>query len=99
MTVLGSFASLFFKNASGSKSITKTLCNKFLYLGIALYVLAAILNVMILKYLDYSVVLPLTSVTYVWTMLISFFILKEKLSFKKILGVLFILSGAIIVAL
>ncbi|MFR2167688.1 MAG: hypothetical protein ACLS5W_07540 [Coprococcus sp.] len=48
-----------------------------------MYLVSALLNIYVLRYLDYSVVLPLTSVTYIWTMVISYFILKEKIS-KKI---------------
>ena len=46
----------------------------------------------------YSVVLPLTAITYIWTLVISNRILKEKISRKKIVGVLCILVGAILIA-
>lgn len=99
MTFIGSVASLFLKKASGSDGFIKMLFNLNLYIGGGLYVLSAILNIFILKYLDYSVVLPLTSITYIWTMILSCFVLKERLSLKKMLGVGLIVVGAIIVSI
>ncbi len=98
MTFMGSIASLFLKRASGSDGIKSMLLNPNLYIGGMLYLLSAVLNIWTLRYLDYSVVLPLTSLTYVWTMIISYLILKEKITSKKIAGVLLVLVGAIIVS-
>lgn len=97
MTIVGSVASLFLKKASGSESIIELLKNKNIYIGGFLYLASAILNIYILKYLDYSVVLPLTSITYIWTLVISYSILKEKISYKKVAGVICILIGALII--
>ena len=98
MTLSGAVASLFLKKASASESIIATIKNINLYIGGALYLVSALLNIYVLRYLDYSVVLPLTSVTYIWTMVISYFILKEKISKKKIGGVILILVGAVLVS-
>lgn len=57
------------------------------------------MNIWVLRFWDYSVVLPLTSLTYIWTMVLSYIILKEKISAKKIVGVILILAGAILVSL
>lgn len=99
MTAMGAIASIFFKKASGSNNILGVLKNPNLYIGGFLYCTAALLNIYVLKFLDYSVVLPLTSITYIWTMVLSFFMLNEKISKKKILGVLCIILGAILVAM
>lgn len=64
MTFLGATASLFLKKASGSEGILALMQNVNFYLGGMLYLLAAVLNIYILKFLEYSVVLPLTSLTY-----------------------------------
>lgn len=98
MTLSGAVASLFLKKSSASESIIATIKNINLYIGGALYLVSALLNIYVLRYLDYSVVLPLTSVTYIWTMVISYFILKEKISKKKIGGVILILVGAVLVS-
>lgn len=99
MTFIGAMASLFLKRASSFDSIIALLKNKWLYIGGLLYLLSALLNILILKYLDYSVVLPLTSITYIWTMILSKTILKEHITSKKIFGTLLIFLGAIIIIL
>lgn len=99
MTVLGSVASLFLKKASGTDGIFAMIKNVNLYIGGFLYLASAILNIWLLRYLEYSVVLPLTSLTYIWTMVFSYMILKEKITKKKICGVFLILIGAICVSI
>ena len=99
MTLCGAVASLFFKRASGTEDILKMFLNINLYIGGGLYLISAVLNVYILRYLDYSVVLPLTSITYIWTMVLSYMILKEKITMKKMAGVALILVGAIFVSM
>lgn len=99
MTMLGSVASLFLKKASGADGIISMIKNINLYIGGLLYLVSAVLNIWILRYLEYSVVLPLTSLTYIWTMILSYIILKEKISKKKIVGVGLILIGAVCVSI
>ena len=98
MTLLGSAASLFLKKASNSENIIVMIKNINLYIGGLLYFISAVMNIWILRYLEYSVVLPLTSLTYIWTMFLSYIILKEKITKKKALGVMLILIGAICVS-
>ena len=95
MTLLGSVASLFLKKASVANNLTELITNINLYVGGFLYLSSAILNIWLLRYLDYSVVLPLTALTYVWTLIISHHFLGEKITRGKIIGTLFILLGAI----
>lgn len=87
MTLIGSFASYFLKKASGTSNFIMMLRNINLYLGGFLYLFSAILNIYVLRYLDYSVVLPLTSITYIWTMFLSYKLLNEKISKNKLIGV------------
>ncbi|WP_314113085.1 EamA family transporter [uncultured Solobacterium sp.] len=98
MTMIGAVASLFLKKASGSNGFVEMLKNVNLYIGGFLYITSAVLNIWLLKILDYSVILPLTSLTYIWTMVLSYFILKEKITLKKMVGVCLILIGAIIIS-
>lgn len=99
MTLLGATASLFLKKASGAEGIIELLNNYNLYFGGILYLTSALLNIWILRALDYSIVLPLTSITYIWTMLLSYLILKETITKKKLIGVFLIIIGAMVVAL
>lgn len=98
MTMMGSLASIFFKRASGANSFIELLVNANIYIGGCLYLVSAILNIFILRRLEYSVVLPLTSITYVWTMILANRIFKEKISAKKIIGVILILLGVVLIA-
>ena len=70
-----------------------------LYIGGALYLFAAVLNIYVLRYLDYSTVLSLNSLTYVWTMILSYFILKEKISIQKAAGAVGIVIGAVLITI
>lgn len=98
MTMLGSIASLFLKKASAENGIFEMIKNKNLYVGAGLYLVSAVMNIWVLRYLDYSIVLPLTSLTYVWTLILSYMILREKITARKIIGVILILIGAILVS-
>lgn len=99
MTVMGSLAALFLKKASVSKDIRSLFFNSNFYIGGSLYFLSALINIYVLRFLQYSVVLPLTSITYIWTMIISYFILKERINTKKIIGVLLIVIGALVLTI
>ena len=99
MTMLGAIASLFLKRASSFLNLLTLIKNHNLYCGAFLYFLSAILNIYVLRYLEYSVVLPLTSLTYVWTMFLSYLFLKEKIGVKKCVGVSLIFAGAIVVSM
>lgn len=99
MTLLGSAASLFLKKASGSDGIVGMLKNINLYIGGALYLASAVVNIIVLKKMDYSIVLPLTSITYIWTMVLSYIILKETITKRKLGGVFLILIGAVCVSI
>jgi hypothetical protein len=99
MTFAGSLASVFLKKASSSDSIVAILKNIYLYIGVLLYGISALVNIVVLKKLDYSVVLPLTSITYIWTMFLSCIILKEIISRRKIMGVILVIVGAVFIVI
>ena len=98
MTILGAFASFFLKKAASKANLIDIAKTPFLYIGGGMYVLAAVLNIWLLYYLPYSTVLPMTSITYIWTMLISYFLLKEKIGVKKVLGIVLIILGIFLIA-
>lgn len=94
MTLFGAFGGYCFKRLSSYKlGLNKGFITFFL-LGGCLYVAGAVFNIILLQYLPYTQLYPLSSFTYVWTILISYFLLSEKISFKKILGIIIILGGA-----
>ena len=98
---VGAFASYFFKGASSSISglnVMVLLTQKSFWLGAILYLLAAINNIFLLQYFDYSILLPLSSITYIWTMLIAKRLLGETITRRKIFGVIAIIIGAILIS-
>lgn len=99
MTIIGAFASFFLKKASFEPKLLGIARSPWLYLGAVMYISTAVINIWLLYYLPFSTVLPLTSITYIWTMLISYFLLKEKISIKKIWGICLIIIGIFLIAL
>ncbi|MCF8021045.1 MAG: EamA family transporter [Vallitaleaceae bacterium] len=99
ITILGAFAGMFLKTASNSSHGLLILKKKSLYAGIILYLSAASVNVYLLKYFDYSQVFPSTSMTYIWTLIISAVFLKEQITVRKVVGILFIITGVIVITL
>jgi uncharacterized membrane protein len=99
MTLLGSFGGFFFKKSTGSVSILSVIKSRYLYLGVLFYVAGAVFNIYVLKYMPYNVVLPISSITYVWSLISSRLILKEKLTYRKLIGIVSIIIGATFIAL
>lgn len=99
MTFLGAMGALYLKKATmESATFLGMLKHCQIYIGGGLYVLSLILNIYLLYYLDYSVLLPLTSITYIWTLVIARVSLKETISISQVLGVLCISAGAVLIA-
>lgn len=98
MTVLGSFGAFFLKKASSHDEAKINIVKRSeLYIGAFLYFLSALINVYILRFFDYTVVLPLTSLSYIWTMFIAKVLFDEVISKNKIIGVGCIIIGAVLI--
>ena len=98
---LGAFASYCFKNATTrleGPNLFALVRDRFLWIGGLLYLAAAVNNIFLLRYLDYSVLLPMSSITYIWTMIIAYRLLGEKITIRKIIGVGAIVCGAALLA-
>lgn len=98
-TILGAFGGFFFKKCTQNFGVKEIILNPFLYLGGVVYLVSAVLNIIVLRYLPYSVVLPLTSLTYIWSLIISYLLLKEKITKAKMYGIIFILIGAVLLGI
>jgi drug/metabolite transporter (DMT)-like permease len=102
MTLMGSLGAFFFKKVSEKQdgfhllSLIKT---PALYFGGVLYVLSAGINILLLRFIDYTLLYPMTALTYVWTLLISSMVLHEKMNREKILAILFIGVGIVLLNL
>lgn len=100
-TLTGSLGALAFKQAMNKMaklSFLNILKSLWMWIGLVLYVISAITNIVLLSYMEYSVVFPMTALTYVWTIIISYFIFAEKITFKKVLAMIFIIAGIVIIS-
>lgn len=94
MTLLGAFGCFCLKSAQNDAShITSLLTRTSFYLGALLYFLSAVLNIYLLKFIPFVIFLPLTAITYVWTLLLSRIFLKEKVTAMRICGLVLIIIG------
>ncbi|UOQ50276.1 EamA family transporter [Gracilibacillus caseinilyticus] len=93
-TAMGSIGSFYFKRMSNSDiGFNKSFVTNFI-VGCFFYGSGAILNIIALKFTDYTILFPLTSITYIWTFILSAMFLKEKITTKKIIGLVCIMGGA-----
>lgn len=94
MGLSASVASLFLKKSTaGGLGVRNLLGSLHFYLGGLLYVLSALLNLYLLKRLPYSIVVPLGSLTYIWTLIIAYKFLGETITRRKMTGLLLIIIG------
>ena len=89
----------FKKGAENVDNFLSLIFNFKIYIGGFFYVTAAILNIFVLKYLPYSIVLPLTAMTYIWTMILAKIALGEKITSNKIIGTILIILGSLLIAI
>lgn len=100
MTWCGALGGYFLKKASAQDFKNNRMALiKWLFIGLVSYGGGAILNIIALRFMPYTVVFPLTSITYIWTMCLSAWLLHEPISARKIAGVGFILIGAVFLVL
>lgn len=98
MTLLGSLGAFFFKKSTESmQGILSLLKVPNFYIGGFLYALGAILNIILLRYIDYTVLYPISAICYVWSLLIANRFLGEQITAKKILGIVLIIVGIILI--
>lgn len=100
MTILGAVGSLGLKKgASQSRGLVSLVFNKWFIGGGFLYFISALLDIWLLKYIPYVVVLPLTALTYCWSMLLARLVLKERVSPMKMIGLALIMLGMILLVI
>lgn len=102
MTISGTFGAMFFKKATAKLAggtIFSLLSSGWLYLGGLCYGLGAVMNIVLLRYMDYSVLYPMTCLTYVWTMVVSYLLFREKITKNKVIALICIVAGVVLVVL
>lgn len=97
MTLAGSLGAFFFKRSTdGLSGVLSILRVPSFYLGGALYCLGALMNVILLRYMDYTILYPMGAIAYIWSLIISNRFLGEKITKKKVLGIALICVGVVL---
>lgn len=104
--MIGAVASLFMKLGSDKfiikisyNGLIDIISNWRLILGIILYVVSAVIFISILKGNRLSFLYSLSSMTYIFTTILSSIILKESINNYKIIGIGFIILGVTLISL
>lgn len=87
MTICGALGGAGLKAYSASRKLLHVM------FGLGFYGMGALLNIVLLKFLPLTVVLPANALTYVWTLLIAKWGFKETVGPLRWLGVACIMGG------
>jgi drug/metabolite transporter (DMT)-like permease len=68
------------------------------YVGGLLYLTASAGSIFVLIYLPYSTVYFLSALTYIWSILLSYIFLQEKIDRHSMVSIAFIFSGIFLIA-
>ncbi|MBR5596917.1 MAG: multidrug ABC transporter [Lachnospiraceae bacterium] len=95
---IASFSQVLLKMGAGKTYASKIreYLNFFVITGYGMLFLSMVLTIVAYSHLSYLSVPVVEAVGYVLVPVLSYFIFKEKLSKRKILGIVFILAGIII---
>jgi drug/metabolite transporter (DMT)-like permease len=98
---IGSFGAVFLKAGASrlSNGLRGLVGNYHLALGVALFLLSSYFFVLGLKRGELSVLYPLVSLSYMWTMLWSRLFFKEPFTRRKVYGLGLIVLGIVFVGL
>ncbi|MHC5250508.1 EamA family transporter [Enterococcus sp. LJL90] len=99
-TITGSVGALALKKAMNevkTLTVSTVIRNKWIYIGVFLYIVSVLSNTWLYKYLDYSIAFPMTALSYVWTVIISYFVFEEKVTPRKIIAICLIILGVSII--
>jgi len=97
-TLLSAFGGYYLKIASNNKGIWNLIKCKYLWIGGFLYVASTGFTIYLLQIVEYSIAVPLGSLTYVWSFFIAKHMLGENITKKRIIGMICIVIGVIIIA-
>jgi drug/metabolite transporter (DMT)-like permease len=76
----------------------KCLANYFFWLGLLSFMISAGIWIYVLKNFEFNIAYPLVSISYIFSIFVSYFLFREKIVIKTILGILFIITGVILIS-
>ncbi|MBV4418383.1 EamA family transporter [Clostridium tyrobutyricum] len=68
-----------------------------LFIGFICYGLGALLMIVAFKHGSFSVLHPMLSLSYIFAIFLGIIVIKETVDFIKLLGILFIMSGVVLI--
>lgn len=97
MTLIGALGAFFFKKSTDKmQNILSLLKLPAFYMGGCLYIISALMNVVLLRFMNYTILYPMTAICYIWSLLISNCFLGERITKKKVIGVMLICLGVVL---
>ena len=98
---LGSFGAVFLKAGAGRlhRQIRTLLFNWRLALGVAFYVLSSFFFVLGVREGELTILYPMVSLGYVWTLVWSRLFFREAITRNKFLGIGLVLAGVVLLNL
>jgi uncharacterized membrane protein len=99
--IFAALGSYFLKKSSKNLklSLSTIIGNKSLIIGVILYILSSVLFIPSLKYGELSILYPFVALSYVWVIVFSTKLLKEKMNSFKWIGVFLIIIGVVFIGL
>lgn len=102
--LIASFAQYIFKKSIpkfhfSGKDLMGLLGNRMLMAGLAIYVADLAVYLVALHYGQLSFVYPVFASSFIFTLLLSKFVLHEKASAMRVLGILLVFAGIVIVSI
>jgi drug/metabolite transporter (DMT)-like permease len=102
--IVGAFGALYMKKGAAKfstqwKKLLSNLKNKNLLIGLFLYIVSASLLVVLLKYNKLIFIYPLSSLTYIFIVILSSIMLNERITKYKMLAIALIVLGNIFITL
>lgn len=93
-TIFTSVAQVFYKFASKKFALDISLfTNYYLFIGIGLYGIAALMLIFALKKGELTILYPMIATGFLWVVLLSYVVFGEPLNTAKIAGILSIVIG------
>ena len=92
-SIFTAIAQLVFKISMKESTLLESISTLYLWLGLLSYGIATILFMISLRSRELSKTFPAISLSLVWIYLISYFAFNEKITYKIMLGFLFLIIG------
>lgn len=95
---IASFSQILLKISAGKKheNVIREYVNPLVIGGYVMLVVSMLLGIVCYKHMDYMQVVILEPIGYIIVMFLSRFFFREKITKRKVLGMLFILAGIIV---